>query len=86
MGKYVFGSGMLSKTFCKTCGVPMTNDTNEMSPEAVAALPETGREFYARQKLIRAVNARVLSGLDLSQIPVQRFDGATIIPQPYHNP
>jgi len=85
IGRYSFGKRLNAKTFCKTCGVQMTNARNDFSEEEVAALSEPNRkrwEFFATG---HPVNARVLDGVDLSKMNIPREDGPKSPPH-YVNP
>lgn len=75
LGKYAFGSHMMSKTFCRVCGVNVTNDRG---PRAVEG------DWSAEN---HPVNMRVLRGVDFGALPeVQRGDGWVKLPPPYENP
>ena len=86
IGRYVFGQGLLSKTFCKTCGVPMSNEPRELSQDQVAAFSDEGREWYEGARVRHPVNLRVLNEVDLTKLtPLKLTKGAEIEPQ-YVNP
>lgn len=70
--RYPVGHEKHVVAFCKQCGVPMTNEANEMLGDQEAAVPEVSREALANHPKIHAVNARVLSEVDLSTL--QRLD------------
>ncbi|PTB44392.1 hypothetical protein M441DRAFT_132677 [Trichoderma asperellum CBS 433.97] len=86
IGKYEFNTGMLYKTFCKICGVGMTNSPNELTEDQIAALPEVMRGHYENQRLRTGVNARVLHGVDVSKLNTVKIDGLNKIPGNYVNP
>ncbi|RFU78542.1 glutathione-dependent formaldehyde-activating enzyme [Trichoderma arundinaceum] len=86
IGRYVFADGLTSKTFCRTCGVNMTNIRNELPEEEVLALSEQARQIYWRGKATYPVNARVLHGVDVGKLKKVLFDGATLMPSTYVNP
>lgn len=50
IGRYSFNARILSKTFCRRCGVLMTNESRDLSAEAVAALSEGTRQWYNSTK------------------------------------
>lgn len=77
---------MLHKTFCKICGVGMTNSPNDLTEEQIAALPEAMRGFYKTQRLRTGVNARTLHGVDVSKLNTVKIDGLNKIPGNYVNP
>ncbi|KAK4211276.1 hypothetical protein QBC37DRAFT_427304 [Rhypophila decipiens] len=77
---YAFNRGVFNKTFCKTCGVYLTNEvTTTTSPEEMAAWPEDTKAFYERVKHVRPLNIRVLNDFDFSTIEfkIERLDGAS---------
>lgn len=86
IGKYEFNTRMLHKTFCKICGVGMTNNFNAITEEQVAALPEVMRNLYKARHMYTGVNARVLHGVDVSKLNTVKADGLNKIPGNYVNP
>lgn len=68
LGKYGFGYGVLQKTFCKTCGVNITNQTLDLSDEEVKGLPEKAYKRWKFMSEWRPVNLRVLDGFDVEEI------------------
>ncbi|KAL6407092.1 glutathione-dependent formaldehyde-activating enzyme [Ilyonectria robusta] len=87
IGRYFFGSEVIGKTFCKKCGVQLTNEPSILSDEAVAALPEARRQVYDMVKPKHPVNVRVLEGIDLSELKqkIQHLPGSARSPV-YVNP
>lgn len=86
IGRYKFAD-MLAKTFCKTCGVSMTNEHLGLSEEQLSKLPEIYRLINENHSKMLPVNVRVLHGVDLKQLVIEHFDGAGKIKQPaYVNP
>ncbi|RDA87052.1 hypothetical protein CP532_3256 [Ophiocordyceps camponoti-leonardi (nom. inval.)] len=75
IGRYPFGRRKFDKTFCRVCGVNVSNDRG---PEAVAGdWPEANHP----------VNIRVLRGVDLERLPaVEKYDGWNKLPPAYENP
>ncbi|KAL7919311.1 hypothetical protein ACQKWADRAFT_301697 [Trichoderma austrokoningii] len=86
IGRYEFSTHMLHKAFCRICGVPMTNNFNERTDEQVAALPDVLRKLYTDRHLLRAVNARVLHGVDVGGLNTVKFDGVTAFPGDFGKP
>ncbi|KAF6842109.1 glutathione-dependent formaldehyde-activating enzyme [Colletotrichum plurivorum] len=86
IGRYAFQNHMLFKTFCKRCGVPMTNLHNPMTDEEEAALPEKVQYWYNLSKQKHPVNVRVLHGVDLESLKTQKVDGKTEHQPEYANP
>ncbi|KAF5502114.1 Centromere protein V [Colletotrichum aenigma] len=88
IGRYSFSRHVLTKTFCKICGVCMTNEYNHLSEEerkAIGAVPADG--FGERIKSGHPVNLRVLPDVDLKKMkPPVLKDGANNISPPYKNP
>lgn len=76
MAEYTFARGVAAKTFCRTCGVQMTNHAANLSKEKVDALPEEDKAFFHRLQAMHAVNARVLDNIDLGKLrpKIQRID------------
>lgn len=86
IGKYEFNNRMLYKTFCRICGVGMTNSFRDVSEEEAAKLPEVSRKLYERQHAFTGVNVRVLHGVDADGLKTIRVDGLNNIPGEYVNP
>ncbi|KAH6605969.1 glutathione-dependent formaldehyde-activating enzyme [Trichoderma cornu-damae] len=86
IGKYGFNNHLIDKTFCKTCGVGLTNVFKVMSEEQVAAMPERTRDVYAVKHMYTGVNARTLHGVDLAKLKTKKVDGLNRIPGDYVNP
>ncbi|POR31142.1 Centromere protein V [Tolypocladium paradoxum] len=87
VGRYSFARRLLSKTFCRTCGVCLTNEYRPVSEEQRAALSGQDRALEALARGHHPVNLRVLEGVDLGGMkPPRRDNGATGLPTPYVNP
>ncbi|TDZ61052.1 Centromere protein V [Colletotrichum trifolii] len=86
MGKYSFNHSILYKTFCKRCGVPMTNHATSLSAEDAAALPEDRRFWYDLAQGKHAVNTRVLHGMDIYSLQPRQVDGKAEHKPAYVNP
>ncbi|KAI9901625.1 hypothetical protein N3K66_003442 [Trichothecium roseum] len=74
IGRYQFNWHILEKTFCKICGVPMTNKAVNMTKEQEEALPEQAVPWRALTLKSHAVNVRVFEGVDLDKLSPQRLD------------
>ncbi|PWI72180.1 mitochondrial carnitine/acylcarnitine carrier protein [Purpureocillium lilacinum] len=77
IGRYSFARGIISKTFCRACGVPLTNELRELSAADEAALPERTARFYEYAKTHHPVNLRVFPDVDMGVLrEPTRNDGA----------
>ncbi|KAF4806855.1 Centromere protein V-like protein 2 [Colletotrichum siamense] len=88
IGRYKFSHNILWKSFCKTCGVFLTNNHNILSKEEHDDLPENAKFWHEKSKGGTPVNARVLEDIDLEllhQMSV-KFDGKNIHQPPYSHP
>ncbi|KAF9881821.1 glutathione-dependent formaldehyde-activating enzyme [Colletotrichum karsti] len=86
IGRYSFGHHILYKTFCKRCGVPMTNCQMPKTEEEFAALAEAAQYWHSRMAPMNPVNVRVLNGVDLKSLKIQQLDGKTEHQPGYENP
>ncbi|KAL6696428.1 Mss4-like protein [Trichoderma pleuroticola] len=86
IGRYTFADGLTSKTFCRTCGINMTNLRNQLSQDEVRALSRHSRQVYGRNKESHPVNVRVLHGVNVGKLKKVTFAGATVMPSTYTNP
>ncbi|KAF3067940.1 hypothetical protein CFAM422_008106 [Trichoderma lentiforme] len=86
IGRYTFAEGLTSKTFCRTCGINMTDLRNQLSRDEVRALSKHSREIYGRNKESHPVNVRILHGVDVDKLKKVTFAGATVMPSTYINP
>ncbi|KAK0644032.1 glutathione-dependent formaldehyde-activating enzyme [Cercophora newfieldiana] len=69
LGTYSFGANVLNKTFCKKCGVNLTNQGAKLSEEEIAALPDNlQRRWKYMTKVHRPINLRVLNGYNIKDI------------------
>ncbi|POR35307.1 Glutathione-dependent formaldehyde-activating enzyme [Tolypocladium paradoxum] len=88
LGRYSFARHVLNKTFCRICGVCMTNEYSNITDEerkALGALPARG--FANSMKTQHPVNLRVFPDVDLDNLkPPKLNDGAKIISPRYVNP
>lgn len=74
LGRYSFGHRIEAKTFCRTCGIPLTNTVNPLSVEEVEVLSEYGKKIHAMTGNEHAVNVRVLDGVELRKLRISRVD------------
>ncbi|GJC79167.1 hypothetical protein ColLi_02005 [Colletotrichum liriopes] len=86
IGRYTFSHRILAKTFCKTCGVPLTNQFNPLTEEERNALTEDARYWHNWSEDKHPVNARVLNGVDLKSLKTLYVDGKTEHQPAYVNP
>ncbi|KAL7910844.1 Mss4-like protein [Trichoderma velutinum] len=85
IGYYKFAEGLTSKTFCRTCGINMTDFRNQFSREEVRMLSKYSRKVYWWYKETYPVNVRVLHGVDHSKLTKVNAPGATRM-RTYINP
>ena len=83
---YRFATKSSVKSFCKTCGVQLTNDAADLTEEEIENLSEMMKALWPRIRTHRPVNLRVLDGFDLKDLNTRKSDGFTKIPIPYVNP
>jgi len=86
MTYYRFATKSSAKSFCKTCGVPLTNGAADLTEEEVENLPDMMKALWPRIKTHCPVNLRVLDGFNLKDIDTKKSDGFTKIPIPYFSP
>ncbi|GKT48667.1 centromere protein V [Colletotrichum spaethianum] len=86
IGRYTFSHRILAKTFCKTCGVPLTNQFNPLTEEEYNALTEKAQFWHKWSKDKHPVNVRVLHGVDLKSLKIHHVDGKTEHQPGYVNP
>ncbi|GJC94115.1 glutathione-dependent formaldehyde-activating enzyme [Colletotrichum higginsianum] len=86
IGRYAFSHRILSKTFCKICGVPLTNQYNPLTEEERSMLTEDARHWHNVFREKHPVNARVLNGVDWKTLKTQHSDGKTQFQPGYVNP
>ena len=68
LGRYRFGTMAMAKTFCKKCGVNLTNVAMDLSDEEIEALPDAFRGMFAHTKLLCPLNLRTLNDFHISEI------------------
>lgn len=87
MGKYYLGTKCVAKTFCKKCGVNLTNTAAALNEGQLAKLNDTFREFHQRAKLLCPVNLRVLNDFHVSEIKdAEKAVAGAEAGEPYINP
>jgi hypothetical protein len=86
LGRYTFARGIMAKTFCKTCGVPLTNAALDLSEDELAALSEGSRKWHARSRDYLPVNLRVLHDFNVRDVKTEKLNGFTHIEPLYVNP
>ena len=62
---YHFARNIVGKTFCKTCGVHMTNRFRQPSEDELAQMSEYDKKWIPPIRASHSVNARVLDGVDI---------------------
>ncbi|ERS99853.1 uncharacterized protein SPSK_09647 [Sporothrix schenckii 1099-18] len=88
---YSFGRFVNKKSFCKTCGVCLSNPPTNLSDEEIAKLPpiaQTETSAAWRKRLVNScpINTRVLYDVDIDKLPVRHVNGYTLIRPEYVNP
>jgi len=88
MSYYIFGTLAWRKGFCRTCGVHIMNEMNDMTPEQVASLPPGARAFRESARDMFPTNIRILNDFDFEQIKDKVYlnDGYDMIKPMYVNP
>ncbi|KAK4226374.1 hypothetical protein QBC38DRAFT_480820 [Podospora fimiseda] len=86
LSSYVFGYQAWRRWFCKTCGVYIYTDPNDLTEEGIASLPENIRTFREKMGHVRPFNLQVLDGFDLKSIEAPVNDGWTKQKPEYINP
>ncbi|KAH7021568.1 glutathione-dependent formaldehyde-activating enzyme [Microdochium trichocladiopsis] len=86
IGRYLCSRRVMAKTFCKTCGVPLTNMPVELPEEERQALSDEDQKGYAMIKLMHPVNVRVLEGIDLKKLKIMRLTAGLDLQPVYVNP
>ncbi|KAK3307221.1 glutathione-dependent formaldehyde-activating enzyme [Chaetomium strumarium] len=94
IGKYSFARHILYKSFCKICGVPMTNHHNDITDEerkALGALPLLAESGFGEatinwMKSLHPVNLRLFPDVDLQKLKPERKDVASMLKPLYENP
>ncbi|KAK3316000.1 glutathione-dependent formaldehyde-activating enzyme [Apodospora peruviana] len=86
--RYEFGRRIVAKTFCKTCGVHMTNGPSaSLSDEQYAALSDGFKAWVDMSRALCPVNLRVLNEFDIKEIKEpERLTGGGEVKPKYVNP
>ncbi|PKS11102.1 hypothetical protein jhhlp_002863 [Lomentospora prolificans] len=82
--QYTFNTKLVSKPFCKICGVNVLCDWLEVSQEHLAQLPEEAKVFVERNKHLTPVNLRALDNFSLDGLEINYTPGSH--GRPYVNP
>ncbi|KAI9147794.1 glutathione-dependent formaldehyde-activating enzyme [Paramyrothecium foliicola] len=75
IGEYSFNFKLGYKTFCKICGVTVSNNMRKLSDEELAAIPEKLKGFVEGAWKMHPVNIRVLHGVDLKKLNIGKTEG-----------
>lgn len=87
IGYYVMGFGLSRKSFCKVCGIVLTNRWNpDFTQEQEDALPEDIRNFVQGLKPRNPLNLRVLPEVDVSKLKIVQGEGRLRPLPDYVNP
>lgn len=79
--------GLLNKTFCKICGVNLTNEyKTDQTEEHRAGLSESAKKWDAYAQTHHPVNLRVLLDVDIYNMKKRYNKGWSGIPPQYENP
>ncbi|KAK2590742.1 hypothetical protein QQS21_011574 [Conoideocrella luteorostrata] len=87
IGRYAFSMFVLNKTFCKICGVNLTNEyKTDRTKEQEANMSEGAKKWAERGAAMHPVNLRVLPEVDVNKLKRYHNKGSTGIPPMYENP
>ncbi|KAH6685660.1 glutathione-dependent formaldehyde-activating enzyme [Plectosphaerella plurivora] len=86
IGRYVFARKMMAKTFCKTCGVNLTNQPVDLAEDVIAAMGEEDRGWFLSGRQRHPVNIRVLHDVDLTKLTPSRMTQSRDMGPKYVNP
>ncbi|RYP90095.1 hypothetical protein DL770_003787 [Monosporascus sp. CRB-9-2] len=75
LGKYTFLTPGWAKTFCKTCGVLVYNQTQALTDEQLSKFSEDVRNFIVGAAHMKPINIRILNGINTKELNVSRIDG-----------
>lgn len=86
--KYSFGRKIVTKAFCKTCGVCICNTAADLSQEEYEALSEEFKKWVDASRQFCVLNLRVLNNWDLEQIKekIEKTSGGREFEPRYVNP
>ena len=86
ISSYAYARKIIDKTFCRHCGVHMTNRYNPPTEEWLANASDLDKKWLPRVRTIHGVNVRVLHGVDLRKLNITRLTRAKALPPFYVNP
>jgi hypothetical protein len=87
MAGYRFALKIMEKTFCKTCGVQVSNSAIDLTEEELANLEEKNRGFYNYAHKISPLNLRVLNDFHYTDAKESnKMEGASFGSEKYVNP
>lgn len=87
IGRYAFSMNMFNKTFCKICGINLTDEYNaDHNEERKARRPEHAEKWEAWARRHHPVNLRVLPEVDISKMSRRYGKLYTGIPPLYEKP
>ncbi|KAH8655354.1 Mss4-like protein [Xylariales sp. PMI_506] len=84
--KYVFGREVAAKSFCRFCGIPVCSKYRELPQEEVVAMPKQAQSRYHFGQEHTSINVRLLEGVHLDSLPVEKADGWNNTQAGYVNP
>ncbi|KAI1133107.1 glutathione-dependent formaldehyde-activating enzyme [Nemania abortiva] len=86
LGEYYFGKKLAGKRFCRTCGVPIFSEAVQATDEQIAQMDQATRKWYEGARLVKALNLRVINGLNVDDLTTTHFDGYNYIQPGYVEP
>ena len=87
LASYTFkGSGIWQKSFCKTCGVHLSNRHVPMTVQEAAALPDEAQAFYHRTLGWHPITVRSLNDFDFRKLKTRQANGYNGMGREYQNP
>ncbi|KAI0870963.1 glutathione-dependent formaldehyde-activating enzyme [Hypoxylon argillaceum] len=86
LATYYLGKKFAGKKFCKICGIPISSEAVLATDERVAQMDPDTRKWYEGAILIKALNLRVIDGLDVNDLTPARLDGYNLIKPGYVEP
>ena len=75
-----------AKTFCKICGVHLTNSRLELTEELLEGLSESARERAKSSAKYHPINLRVLDNFSTKGLKIENYKGFTELQPEYVNP
>ena len=83
--QYLFGYKLLTRPFCKTCGVHPISEWRDIPADELSAVPEESREYREASLGFCAINLRILDNFSLDGLVINHWDGEKD-GAPYINP